>query len=51
VRTNAEGQQVLLSEEMLENFDLQKYGPQICRCRAIPITAVDELVLKRSEAR
>jgi SPP1 gp7 family putative phage head morphogenesis protein len=37
VRTNAEGQQVLLSQEMLANFDRQKYGPEICRCVAKPI--------------
>ena len=51
VKTNAEGQQVLLSEEMLENFDRQKYGPEICRCRAIPITAVDEILRASATAK
>jgi SPP1 gp7 family putative phage head morphogenesis protein len=37
VRTNSDGQQVLLSEEMLADFDRQKFGPEICRCMAMPI--------------
>jgi hypothetical protein len=37
VRTNSGGQQVLLSEKMLVNFDRQKYGPEVCRCIAKPI--------------
>ena len=37
VRTNSDGHQVLLSEEMLADFDRQKFGPEICRCIAMPI--------------
>lgn len=37
VKTNGEGHQVLLSEEMLGDFDRQKNGPEICRCVAMPI--------------
>jgi hypothetical protein len=37
VKTNTEGQQVLLNEEMLADFDRQKDGPEICRCFARPI--------------
>jgi SPP1 gp7 family putative phage head morphogenesis protein len=37
VGKNAEGQQILLSEEMLPDYYRQKDGPEICRCRAVPI--------------
>ena len=37
VRTNSEGHQVLLSEEMLADFDRQEFGPETCRCIAMPI--------------
>ena len=43
VKTNAEGQSVLLSEEMLADFDRQENGPETCRCFSIPIIELPQL--------